>query len=331
MVGNGLIPMPQVVYSRHYNMGFLGLERLHPFDARKYGRAWRVLRRRLGRALDRVWLRPNRPASTEELMTVHSLDYLKSLGQADRVARALELPQIAWLPAAVIELAVLKPMRWATRGTIVAAEAAIQKGLAINLGGGFHHAKPAAGEGFCIYNDVAIAIDCLRRGGLLGPRTRVAYVDLDAHQGNGVCHVFRNDSRVFIFDMYNREIYPAGDEWGSRRIDCDVPLPSGCKDNAYLDRLAERLPGFLDSVSQSQTVGLAIYNAGSDIVAGDPLGALGVSANGVLRRDLYVVRQLRQRKLPTLVVLGGGYTRVSYQLVANSVERWIQQEPGSIT
>ena len=211
-------------------------------------------------------------------------------------------------------------------GTIIAARECLDHGLAVNLSGGYHHAKPTGGEGFCIYSDIALAVHALRADGLLAEHDRIAYVDLDAHQGNGVCHAFMDDRQVFIFDMYNATIYPSDDTEARDRVDCDVRLTSNCHETEYLRELTGRLPGFLDSVSRSQRIGLAIYNAGTDVLIDDPLGRLNVTADGILQRDLFVVQQLRQRSIPTVMLLSGGYTRDSYRLVADSVIRLIERE-----
>jgi len=317
--------MPRVVYSPHYNIGFFGLERLHPFDSRKYGRAWRVLCKRLGGRLPAMWVRPDRPASREELLLVHSADYLNQLRDAKYVAAALEVPPVGWLPWWIVDRCVLQPMRWAVRGTIIAAREALRHGLAVNLSGGYHHAKPEAGEGFSIYADVAIAVNSLRADGSLDDDARIAYIDVDAHQGNGVCRTFMDDNRVFIFDMYNSLIYPL--EIPTReRIDCDIPLLSAWGDEEYLGELRGRLPGFLNSVGRTRPIGLAIYNAGTDVFAGDPLGGLSVSAEAILERDLFVVGELRDRGVPTVMVLSGGYTPQSYRLVADSVSRLLESK-----
>ena len=110
------------------------------------------------------------------------------------------------------------------------------------------------------------------------------------------------------------------------RIDCPVPLPLGCVEREYLGELRDRLPGFLDSAANRAPIALAIYNAGTDVYAGDPLGGLNVSAAGILERDLFVVEQLRSRGIATVMVLSGGYTRESYQLVAESVAQLIAAE-----
>lgn len=316
---------PRIVYSRQYNIGFYGLERLHPFDSRKYGRAWRVLRRHFGPWLRRLHVRPQRPASRDELLLVHTADYLAQLRDPKYVAAALEVPQARYLPGWALDWHVLRPMRWATRGTVVAAKQALRHGLAVNLSGGYHHAKPAVGEGFSIYADVGIAVAALRRERLIKPTDRIAYIDTDAHQGNGVCHTFLNDDRVFIFDLFNAYTYPSYDVAARNRIDCQIGIDGSCTDSEYLRELQRRLPGFLDSVANSP-IGLAIYNAGTDVFAGDPLGGLNISAATIRDRDLYVVGELRRRGIPTVMVLSGGYTRESYQLVATSVIGLIERE-----
>lgn len=318
---------PRIVYSRHYNIGVLGFERLHPFDSRKYGRAWRQLRRWFGGDLRRFAVRPPRPIRKAELLTVHSAAYVAQLRDRKFVARVVEIPQLRNLPGWLIDWCVLRPMRWATMGSVQAAREAMDHGLALNLSGGYHHASPEYGHGFSAYADVGLAIAALRKSGRLGEKDKVIYVDLDAHQGNGVCRSFVKDARVFIYDQYNRDIFPS-DVLAQRRIDCDVPLHRGCHEADYLAALKKRLPVFLDSVNRSGDVKLAIYNAGTDIHVADQLGGLNVSSAGVLERDRFVLNELTGRKIPTAVVLSGGYSRESYMLVAEMVgyvlETWGQ-------
>ena len=317
--------MPRIVYSRNYNIGFYGLERLHPFDSRKYGRAWRLLRDHFGSSLSRIHVRPKRGASRDELMLVHSSEYLSRLRDPKYVAGALEVPPIGRLPNWAVDWHVLRPMRWATRGTILAATNALEHGFAVNLSGGYHHAKPNHGEGFSIYADAAIAVAALRAQNLIADNSRIAYIDTDAHQGNGVCHTFMSDNRVFIFDIFNSRIYPMFDVDARKRVDCDVGITNSITDSQYMGELYDRLPGFLDSVGRSP-IGLAIYNAGTDVFAGDPLGGLNISAETIRDRDLFVVGELRKRGIPTIMVLSGGYTKQSYQLVADSVIGLIEME-----
>lgn len=317
--------MPRIVYSRRYNIGFYGLERLHPFDSRKYGRAWRLLRRHFGSNLAQLHVRPRRGATRDELTLVHSDEYLSRLRDPKYVAGALEVPPIRRLPSWAIDWHVLRPMRWATRGTILAAENAIEHGFAVNLSGGYHHAKPNHGEGFSIYADIGIAVAALRDQQLIADDSRIAYIDTDAHQGNGVCHTFMSDNRVFIFDMFNSRIYPMFDVDARKRVDCDVGITNSITDTEYMGELHDRLPGFLDSVGRSP-IGLAIYNGGTDVFTGDPLGDLNISAKIIRERDLFVVGELRKRGIPTIMVLSGGYTKQSYQLVADSVIALIEME-----
>lgn len=316
--------MPYVVYSRQYNIGFYGFERLHPFDSRKYGRAWKLIRKQLGSSLRQFHIRPKRPVNHDELKLVHSDGYLDRLRDPKYVAAAIEIPQLARAPSWLIDRHVLQPMRWATRGTIIAAETAIRMGIAVNLSGGYHHAKPDHGEGFSIYADAAIAVNYLRNKNLIADSDRVAMIDTDAHQGNGVCHCFMDDRRVFIFDVFNSRIYPVYDVDARNRIDCEIPIGSNVTDQEYLSELKSKLPGFLDSICNSN-VGLAIYNAGTDVVINDPLGGLRLSPSTILERDLFVVSELRQREIPSIMLLSGGYTKQSYQLVANTVNKLFTQ------
>ena len=318
-------PSPRIVYDRRYNIGLLGLERLHPFDSHKYGRAWAELRRRFGRRVEQLHVSPPRAVNQEELLRVHTPAYLDRLRDAKFVARVLELPPLAMLPGRIVDFAVLRRMRWAAMGTIVAAREAMAHGLSVNLAGGYHHASPDHGHGFSAYADVGLAVDDLRRGGTLGDSDAVVYVDLDAHQGNGVCRTFADDPRVLIYDQYNGRIFP-GDDVARQRIDCDVPLRHGCPEPDYFAALTTNLPPFLDSATRAGGVRLAVYNAGTDVYAGDQLGGMNVSAAGVLERDRFVLDQLIGRHIPTLIVLSGGYSRESYRLVAamvgHVVERW---------
>lgn len=315
--------MARIIYSRNYNIGFYGFEKLHPFDSKKYGRAWKLMRSRLGKTrLSQLHIRPKRQANWDELLRVHSAEYLLKLKKPDYVAKALELPILAKLPGWAIDWHVLRPMRWATRGTIIAAEQAVKNGLAINLSGGYHHASPNRGEGFSIYADAGVATACLRNRETISEKARVIHIDTDAHQGNGVCRTFMDDRRAFIFDIFNSHIYPA-DPDARARIDCPVPIDDSTTDAAYMSELQNRLPGFLDSVTKSE-VGIAFYNAGSDVFCGDPLGRLNISAKTILARDLFVVGELRKRGIATVMLLSGGYTKESYRLIADSVSELLK-------
>lgn len=308
-------PLMKLVYSRRYNIKFFGLERLHPFDTRKYARAWRAVGREARCLRDRAWVRVPRPASVADLAAVHGSDYLKRLRQGRELARVLGLPFVRRLPPWAVAGVVLRPMRWAVAGSLIAAREALATGVAVNLSGGYHHAKPDRGAAFCAFNDVAYLVHGLRAEQRLAEDARVAYVDLDAHQGNGVCHHFRHDRRVVVYDAFNPGIYPGYDVEARDRIDYPVPLPARCTGSEYLRLLEQSLPEFLDSLGP---VALSVYNAGTDVYQGDAFGGLRLSAADVLARDLYVIAQLRARGIPTVMLLSGGYSRESYRLVANT-------------
>lgn len=310
--------MPRVVYDPAYNIGGYGLEKLHPFDGRKYGKAWDAVCTLLPAAKE--WLvKPTGEVAVDNLRLVHSDGYLEQLASAAYLAKVFETPAAAWIPMAVLDSIVLRPMRFATQGTIQSFSLACEHGLAINLGGGFHHAKPTGGEGFNVYNDVAIGIANLRQTGQISPDDTVLYVDCDAHQGNGVATCFLADRAVKIFDVFNADIYPRHDSAARERVDRPVPLPSGTDGETYLLELQRALPNWLDEITARVRPALAIYNAGTDVVSDDPLGALALSTQHVLERDVFVVESLTRRGIPTAMVLGGGYTPDSFRLVADSV------------
>jgi len=214
-------------------------------------------------------------------------------------------------------------MRLAVQGTIEAAQSALDTGLAVNLSGGYHHASYDYGGGFCAYSDIVIALRALQESFILGKGDSVLYIDLDAHQGNGVerlCQHYRMDE-VFIFDMYCEGIYP-GDEMAAERIDLAVPMQTGTSDLLYLNTLKHRLP---QAITMAAPV-FAIYNAGTDILIGDPLGNLKVSAEGVAERDRYVIETCRLSDIPLLILPSGGYTTESHKLLAEMLSLVIGTE-----
>jgi len=199
-------------------------------------------------------------------------------------------------------------------------------GQAVNLSGGYHHAKPNQGEGFCLFSDVAMIVHRLRAEQRLLPTDPVAYIDLDAHQGNGVCHQFRDDPLVRIFDMYNRDIYPRNDFEARKRIDCNIPLGFNCTGAEYLRLLRGRLPQFLDGWSERPR--LCIYNAGTDPYVHDQLGGLCLSGDDILERDLFVFEEVAARKIPVVMLLSGGYSRESFRLVAATIRELLRGKHG---
>jgi len=283
------------------------------------------LRTSLGPLLRDRWLRPAAPLSRDDLLAVHTPEYLDSLRHSSTIARIVEVPQLAVLPALLLDRCLLRPMRWAAAGTLLAARTALTHSCGvINLSGGYHHASSARGEGFCVYDDIVLAVRLLRREGRLAPDARIISIDLDAHQGNGVARDAAGDPSIFILDMYNADIYPADAE-ARRRIDCDLPLRAGARGDLYLDALREHLPTFLSAVHRPGLPTLAIYNAGTDPYEADALGGLNLSFNDILERDRLVLTHLHERHIPWIMLPSGGYSRDSYRMIAATAEWAITQ------
>jgi len=175
----------------------------------------------------------------------------------------------------------------------------------MNLAGGTHHAFPSRGEGFCVFNDVAIAARAFQRDGRI---SRAAIVDLDVHQGNGTNDIFAGDPRVFTFSMHGRRNYPFHKVPGS----LDLELEDHTGDDEYLELLAEALPRVLDQSKPD----LVFYLAGADPYVGDRLGRLSLTFGGLARRDAFVLEQCREVGLPVVVTIAGGYAEPITDTVA---------------
>ena len=191
------------------------------------------------------------------------------------------------------------------QATIEAARDALDAGLGITLAGGTHHAFPGHGEGFCVFNDVAVAIRLLQREGRL---TRAAVVDLDVHQGNGTARIFGGDPDVFTFSLHGARNFPFRKE----RSTLDVELEDGCGDAAYLGALDQHLEAVLDAARPE----LVFYLGGADPFVHDRFGRLGLSAAGLDRRDRRVFGAARRRGLPLVLTMAGGYARRLEDVVA---------------
>jgi acetoin utilization deacetylase AcuC-like enzyme len=231
-------------------------------------------------------------AAREDLLLVHTPRYVDAvttgtLGAAEQ--RRIGLP---WSEAFV------ERAYRVVRGTCEAAAAALQDGVAMNLAGGTHHAFPDHGEGFCTFNDVAVAIRRLQRDGRV---RRVCVVDLDVHQGNGTHACFAGDASVYTFSMHGAKNFPFQKVPGT----LDVELDDGTGDDTYLAMLAEHLPRVLhDAVPD-----LVIYLAGADPHEHDRLGRLRLTFDGLMRRDAMVLEACRDVGLPVCLTIAGGYGR----------------------
>lgn len=181
-------------------------------------------------------------------------------------------------------------------GTVLAARLALEDGVGVNCGGGSHHAFADHGEGFCLLNDIAVAIKRLFKERRI---KRALVIDLDAHQGNGTAAIFKGDKRVFTFSMHGADIYPEKKEKSS----LDIELRPGAGDAAYLAALERELPRAADRFKPD----LAVYLAGADVYRGDALGGLKLTRRGIKKRDAFVFAECRRRGLPVALILGGGY------------------------
>jgi acetoin utilization deacetylase AcuC-like enzyme len=237
-------------------------------------------------------VREPEPAAREALLLAHTGDYVDRLVAGRLAPNELRQLGFPWSPALV------ERSRRTVGGTCEAAAAALDNGVAMNLAGGTHHAFPDHGEGFCVFNDVAVAVRQLQRTGRV---RKAAIVDLDVHQGNGTHAIFAKDASVFTFSMHGGKNYPFHKVPGS----LDVELADGTRDEEYLDRLAESLPRALSRAEPD----LVVYLAGADPHEGDTLGRLSLTFEGLARRDALVIDSCREVALPIVITIAGGYGR----------------------
>lgn len=277
-------PSFPIIYSDEYWMIDVGN---HIFPVKKY----RVLYEHLllGGFKRESFLLPE-PASDEDLLLVHTPRYIKKLKTGslspEEIAR-LELP---FSPA-------LLRFAWLTvGGTILTSRCALEHGLAVHLGGGFHHAFPDHGEGFCLLNDTAVAVEKLKREGRIH---RAMIVDCDLHQGNGTAAIFAGRSEVFTFSIHQMDNYPAEKPPSS----LDIGLWAGDGDAEYLSALRAYFPRLYKSFAPE----LVVYLAGADPYEKDKLGGLGLTKEGLRERDRLIIEGARALRIPVAVVLAGGY------------------------
>jgi acetoin utilization deacetylase AcuC-like enzyme len=292
----------RVVYSPRYELHLPG----HIWPTAKY----RLVAGRI--AGPSIALIDAPPASWDDLALVHSGEYLAKIRSntlsADDVA-TMELPWTAELADA---------FRLMVGGTCVAAAAALDDGVAAHLGGGLHHAFANHGEGFCPLNDVAVAIRVLQRDGRI---RRAAVVDCDVHHGNGTAMIFERDPDVFTFSIHQQHNYPMF----KPASDLDIGLEDGADDGRYLTALAGALPRVAASDPE-----LIVYVAGADPFEGDRLGGLAVSKAGLVERDRLVIAASREKGIPLVTVLAGGYAvdvRDTVDIHVSTIEAMVATAP----
>lgn len=279
----------RVCFSEGY---FAALPRGHRFPMEKFPALYRILTDEgLVRSSD---VTVPEEAAWEDLALVHEAVYLEALktGSLDpKAERRMGLP---------LSPALMKRSRLATRGTILASRMALEDGVAANLAGGMHHGYPGRGEGFCVLNDVAVAVRCLQRDCLA---KRVLLIDLDVHQGNANAVIFAADPLVFTLSLHGERNFPFKKE----KSDLDVPLDDDMGNRGY----AAALEAHLDLVYDRSKPDLVIYLAGVDVMDGDRFGRLKLTRSGLANRERRVLESVRRRALPISLVLSGGYAKTA--------------------
>lgn len=278
----------QAFYSDHF---VLPLPPGHRFPMAKYA----MLRASIAQQLPEVSLLEAPCASDGQLALVHTPDYIASLVSGQISAEAMREIGFPWSEFMV------ERARRSVGATVAAVRSALQLGVAANLAGGTHHAYAGKGGGFCVFNDVAVAARLAQAEWQRQHRhiLKVAVIDLDVHQGNGTAHIFRNDDSVFTLSLHGDKNFPFRKE----ASDLDVALADGCNDADYLAALELALLG----LSQRFEPGLVLYLAGADPYAGDRLGRLALTPDGLEGRDRRVFDWCHQRRIPVAFVMAGGY------------------------
>jgi acetoin utilization deacetylase AcuC-like enzyme len=229
-------------------------------------------------------------ANRQEILLVHTADYYDRFITGQLTLREIRRLGLPWSESLV------RRSRFSVAGTLAAAHAALQEGASANLGGGTHHAFADHGEGFCVFNDIAVAINLLRAEGKI---YRAAVIDCDVHQGNGTAAIFADDPEVFTLSLHGEKNYPLIKQQST----IDVALVDGTEDEEYLQLLRENLAPVVERFRPD----IIFYQAGVDPLREDRLGRLALSHEGLIDRDAMVFRACRSLSLPCVITLGGGY------------------------
>jgi acetoin utilization deacetylase AcuC-like enzyme len=261
----------------------------HRFPMSKY----RLLRERVAASLPGVGLLQAPAADDATLCLAHDAAYVAAVSLGTVTAAQVREIGFPW-SAALVERS-----RRSVGATLAATDAAMQSGVALNLAGGTHHAQAHQGSGFCVFNDVAVAI---RRAQGRRPGLRCLVIDLDVHQGNGTADIFADDADVFTLSLHGEKNFPF------RKVSSslDLPLPDGCTDEAYLDALAAA-SAHIQIQHEQRPFDLVFYLAGADPHEGDRLGRLKLSARGMRVRDERVLALAEAWRVPVVVCMAGGY------------------------
>jgi acetoin utilization deacetylase AcuC-like enzyme len=276
----------KLVYHERYDLN-LGP---HVFPSQKFRLIYEMLLRE-HIAGQNDFLRPS-PATDEDMLRVHTSDWVRKLKTGTLTASEVMLLEVPYSPEFV------EAVWLAAGGTILAAQSALRDGFGSNLSGGFHHAYPAHGEGFCAIHDVAVAIRKLQADGTI---KKAIVIDTDVHHGNGTAAIFRNDPTVFTLSIHQENNYPAHKPPST----VDLNMPDRADDDEYLGALIPAVQKSLDDFQPN----ILFYVGGADPYCEDQLGGLSLTKEGLKVRDRSVSEEARRRGVPVATTLAGGYAR----------------------
>lgn len=276
----------QIFYSPYY---YADIGEGHVFPIRKFEIAKDILLGEGTIGTEQI-VEPSE-ADREDLLLVHTADYIDRLTRGALTAKEIRKLGLPWSRSLV------RRSFHAISGTINAAKVAVKTGISSNLAGGTHHAYPDRGEGYCVLNDVAVAIRVLQRDGLA---RRALIIDLDVHQGDGTAFIFGSDSEVFTFSMHGAKNYPLFKQTSS----LDIELADATTDDEYLSILSEALPRLM-----LHDPDVIFYLAGADPYENDKLGRLKLTIEGLSRRDEMVLEFARSAGIPIVTTMSGGYAK----------------------
>ncbi|TWT63835.1 histone deacetylase family protein [Rubinisphaera italica] len=275
----------RIFYSDHH---VLPLSSGHRFPAEKY----RLLREKLitDAIVEGHQLSPSTPATDEQLLRVHTPEYIESIVNGTIEPKAMRRIGFPWSPELVIR------SRHSTGASIAAAQTALVESLGINLAGGTHHSFADCGEGYCVFNDVACAARELQINHGVG---QILVIDCDVHQGNGTASIFQQDSSVFTFSIHGAKNFPLHKE----KSDLDIALDDGAEDDQYL---AELERGLKECFARCEPE-FIFYLAGADPFYRDRFGKMKLTKAGLLKRDELVLSLCSEKNLPVAISMAGGY------------------------
>jgi acetoin utilization deacetylase AcuC-like enzyme len=289
------------------------LPETHPFPIKKYD----LLRSRISEELgdQRTDLQVPKPASKDEILRAHDPAYIRRFFNGELTDREIRRIGLPWSEQ------IVRRTCYSVGATIAACRAALSEKIAVNLGGGTHHAFYNHGRGFCWLNDSAIAGRAMQAEGLAG---NILIVDCDVHQGDGTAGIVGSDPRFFTFSIHGKNNFP----YHKENSDLDIELDDGTADWAYLDALAKGLT----AATQKFTADLVIYLAGADPYKKDRFGRLALTKQGLAKRDRLVFNFLYRHDLPVAVTMAGGYAPVIQDIVDinfNTIKAALEFQGGS--